>query len=204
MQTSGNYFDANYEIIATNPSADFTTFYESTALLNNRTYNEESLFDYTITTPLRLNAGTTFFISKHGFITADVEFVDYSTMKLKDNEGFLAGDQTQANATYKSVVNLRAGGEWRIKAFRLRAGYNYQPSPYQVDEVDRNIQTISAGLGFRSGKFFFDLAGSYKQFNSTYNPYMIDNPNNESYLNTHPVSIENTNLNIALSFGLFF
>lgn len=204
MQNYGNYFDANYEIIATNPSADFTTFYESTALLNNRTYNEESLFDYTITTPLRLNAGTTFFISKHGFITADVEFVDYSTMKLKDNEGFLAGDQMQINSVYKSVVNLRAGGEWRIKAFRLRAGYNYQPSPYQVDEIDRNIQTISAGLGFRSSKFFLDLAGSYKQFNSTYNPYTIENPDNESYLNTHPVSIENTNLNIALSFGLFF
>jgi hypothetical protein len=62
MNNYGDYFDANYEIIE-NPNADFTTFYESTAFLETRSFSDdESFFDYTLTTPLRLNGGITYFL----------------------------------------------------------------------------------------------------------------------------------------------
>lgn len=206
MSDYGDYFDANYDIIATNPDADYTTFYEDDDILNNQLYeiDKDIIYDYKIITPLRLNAGTTFFINKNGFISADIEYVDYSNMKLKDIDGSLEGENNQINSLYKSVVNLRVGGEWRIKKIRLRAGYNYQPNPYQEDSIDRTAQTISAGIGFRTSKFFIDMAGSYKQFNTSYTPYELDNPDNEPYLQTSHVNIENSTLNIALSVGLFF
>jgi len=204
MTNYGEYFDANYDIIATNPDADFTTFYEFDATLNNEAYDEESFFDYTITTPLRLNAGTTFFIGKNGFITADIEYIDYSTMKITSKEGLLDEENTVVRDLYKSVLNLRAGAEWRIKKFRLRAGYNYQPSPYKEEEISSKMQSYSAGLGYRSGKFFIDLAASYKQFNTTYAPYQLENPNGVSFLETSYVDIKNENLNFALTVGLFF
>lgn len=206
MSNYGDYFDANYDIIATNPDADYTTFYEDDAILSNELYeiDKEIIYDYKIITPLRLNAGTTFFINKNGFITADIEYVDYTNMKLKDIDGSLEGENNQINSLYKSVVNLRVGGEWRIKKLRIRAGYNYQPNPYKEDTIDRTAQTISAGIGFRSGKFFIDMAGSYKQFDSSYTPYTLENPDNEPYLQTSHVTIENSILNIALTVGLFF
>jgi len=204
MTNYGDYFDANYDIIATNPSADFTTFYEFDANLNKEIYDEESLFDYTITTPMHLNVGTTFFISKNGFISADIEFIDYSAMKIKDSEGLLQNENSFVKEMYKSVVNFSVGGEWRMKAFRLRAGYNYQPSPYLTEDFSSKIQSYSAGLGYRTGKFFVDLAATYKQFNSTYAPYLLENLNNDSYLETSYVDIQNSNLNFALSVGLFF
>lgn len=204
MNNYGDYFDANYDLIE-NTGADFTTFYEDNALLNNQSFDEEeSIFDYTLTTPMRINAGTTFFLNKSGFITADIEYVDYSTMQLKGSQGSLENENSTINDLYNSVLNIRVGAEWRLKAFRLRAGYNYQPSPYKEEDIERKIQTFSTGLGFRSKKYFVDLAASYKQFNSNYAPYILDNPDNSSIYQTSVAEIENTNLSIALSFGLFF
>ena len=205
MTNYGDYFDANYDLIV-NPTADFTTFFEDNVTLNNRFYDDdESTFDYTITTPMRINAGATFFLNKNGFITADIEYVDYSTMNLKGKQGgSLENENEVIKDLYNSVLNLRVGGEWRLKAFRIRAGYNYQPSPYKEEDIERNVQTFSAGLGIRSSKYFVDLAASYKQFNSIYTPYILDNPDNSSVFETSFVEIENTNLNIALTVGLFF
>ena len=213
MTNFGNYFDANYGDIVNpefeNPNspyypASFTTFYEDNASLNSESYEEESLFDYTITTPLRLNFGTTFFINKNGFVTADIEYVDYSSMKIKDEEGLLEDENTTINQLYQSALNVRVGGEWRLKKLRIRAGYNYQPSPIIAEDMSSKIQSYSAGLGYRSGKFFTDLAVSYKQFNSIYSPYLLDNPDGKPYLETSRVEIENSNLNFALSVGFFF
>lgn len=204
MNNYGDYFDANYDLIV-NPDADFTTFYEYSATLNNQVYDEEeSIFDYTMTTPMRINAGTTFFLNKNGFITADIEYVDYSTMQIKGNQGSLENENSTIKNLYSSVLNIRVGGEWRLKALRLRAGYNYQPSPYKQEGIERKVQTFSTGLGVRSTKYFVDLAASYKQFDSNYAPYILDNPNNTSIYQTSFAEIKNTNLSIALSFGLFF
>lgn len=205
MTNYGDYFDfpANYDLIV-NPAADFTTFFEDNAVLNNKFYDEESFFDYTLTTPMRINAGATFFVNKNGFITADIEFVDYSTMKLEGKGGSLESENEAIKDLYNSVINLRVGGEWRLKTFRIRAGYNYQPSPYKEEAVKREIQTFSAGLGYRSSKYFVDLAASYKQFNSIYSRYILDNPDNSLVFQTSFAEIENTNLNFALTVGLFF
>ncbi len=203
MNNYGDYSDANYDLIV-NPNATFTTFYEDNATLNNQFYEEESYFDYTIITPMRFNGGATFFLNKNGFISADVEYVDYSNIKLRGKQGSLQSDNEAIQSTYKSVVNLRAGGEWRLNTFRLRAGYNYQPSPYVSEDVDLKTQTYSAGLGYRSGKFFMDFAASYMQFNSNYSRYTLENPNNEAYLKTNFVEMENTRLSFSITAGLFF
>jgi len=204
MNDYGDYFDGNYDLIV-NPSADFTTFYEDNAILDKQIFdNEENFFDYTLTTPMRLNAGATFFLNKNGFISADVEYVDYSASKLNGKQGSLESENETIKGLYNSVLSFRVGGEWRIKAFRLRAGYNYEPSPYKKEDIEKKTQTFSAGLGIRKNKYFIDLAASYKQFNSIYAPYILDNPNNPDLYQTSFVEIENNNLNFALSVGLFF
>ena len=200
MTDYGDYFDANYDLIATNPNADYTTFYEYSETINNQFYEEVSEFNYNLTTPMHINAGATFFLNKNGFITTDIEYVDFSNMNLKGKQGSLESDNTSIKDLYQSVVNFRVGAEWRIKSLRLRGGYNYQPSPYQSDDIDNKIQTVSGGIGIRSTKYFVDLAASYKTYTSSYAPYILENPN----FQTNYVSIENKNLNISMSVGLFF
>jgi hypothetical protein len=203
MRDYADYFDANYDLIV-NEDAAFTTFYEDDANLTNQSYEEESFFDYSISTPLRINGGVTYFFNKNGFVSGDIEYVDYSNMRLSGDGGSLDGDNLEIKELYKSVINYRVGAEWRINKFRVRAGYNYKSNPYNEDLADLSSQTISAGLGFRSSKVAIDLATSTTSYNTFYAPYVLDNPDNSPFFETEMVSIDNNNLNFMLTFGLFF
>ncbi len=204
MNNYGEYFDANYDLIE-NPNADFTTFYESTSNLNVESYDDESFFDYTLTTPMRLNGGITYFFNKNGFISGDVEFVDYSKMKLSTRSGSLSSENESIKELYASVVNFRVGSEWRVQKLRLRLGYNINGSPLKTsDASDFKTQTVSGGIGFRSNKFYMDLASSYRISKARYAPYVLDNPDNNPVFETSLVDINSNNLNFMLSFGLFF
>lgn len=124
-----------------------------------------TISEYTLRTPLKTSVGATF-ISKFGFITADVEFVNYGSSKYKDNTGSTASydsDNESIKGTYRSVANYRVGAEYRHKIYRLRAGYNLMADPYRDpyrtnSGVDRKIQSISGGAGIRIKNFFTDLA----------------------------------------------
>lgn len=203
MTNYGDYFDANYDLIA-NENADFTTFYEFSALLNTESYEEESFFDYTITTPMRLNFGATYFIGKNGFISGDVELVNYSNMKLKGDGGLLDTENTTISELYTSTLNYRLGGEWRIDKMRLRLGYNIRGNPYSSDRNDISSQMVTGGIGYRSQKIYLDLATSYRAVDNIYAPYVLENPNNDPIFQTSYASMTNSNLNFMLTFGVLF
>jgi hypothetical protein len=83
-------------------------------------------------------------------------------------------------------------------------GYNLKGNPYNSDVIDLKTQTFSGGIGYRSDKFFLDLATSYRNLENSYAPYILDNPDNNPIFNTSFVDIKSSNLNFLLSFGLFF
>jgi hypothetical protein len=120
----------------------------------------------------------TFFIMKHGFITGDIEYLDYgSTRYSAQVDGGLTNDDTNSfnqdiKSSYKSVFNYKVGGEYRWKSYRVRAGYNYMPDPYKAAQaVNYSVQSISGGLGYRTAKFFVDLTAIMKQNSTSYYPY---------------------------------
>ncbi len=203
MTDYGDYFDANYDFIV-NPDALFTTFTEYDDLLNTINYEEESFYDYNITTPLRINGGITYFFNKNGFISGDIEYVDYSNMKLRSDDGSLESNNADIREFYTSTLNYRIGGEWRFNTLRVRAGYGLRGNPYGGNGIDLTTQTISGGFGFRSKTFYADLAASYKKFDTEYLPYALENPDNDPIFDTSTVKIQNTDLHFILSFGLFF
>ncbi|MDZ7606362.1 MAG: hypothetical protein U5K79_12425 [Cyclobacteriaceae bacterium] len=203
LDNYGDYFDANYDLIV-NDQADFTSFYEDDATLNQHSYEEESQFNYTITTPLRINGGLSFFFAKNGFISADIEYVNYSNMKVKSNEGDLSANNQTISELYSSVLNYRLGAEWRLKTFRVRGGYELRGNPYNSTSLDLTSNAFSGGLGFRSAKFFGDLGVIYNTSSNEYAPYILENPNDEAYLQTPVVEITRNNMNVVLSMGIFF
>lgn len=125
---------------------------------------------------MRFNTGVAF-ISNHGFLTADVEFVNYSKARYKaevSGEDFNF-ENDAIKAEYQSVVNYKVGGEFRHDIYRVRAGYNYMPDPLAVnDEVDRAIKTFTAGAGVRMQSFFVDLAAMFSNFENRRAPYFVD------------------------------
>ncbi len=165
---------------------------------------DENVFTYTVTTPLKANGGATFFLpGKKGFITADAEYVGYRNMGIKDPEDntWGAGQKKAIQSVYKDAVNLKAGAEFRIENIRLRAGVKYLPDPFKtkVDNLDRSQMLFTGGVGYRSAKFFVDVAGVFNQFKTAYTPYELANTANYASAN-----ITNNQKSFVISVGTFF
>ncbi len=148
-------------------------------------------FSYQLVTPYRLTLGAMYLLGKKGFVSADVEYIDYTSSELRSNDftAFVFENEAIQNQ-YQPTVNARLGGEARIDIFRLRAGFAYYGSPIRsefrqyVDEVDFNtvLQTndprifFTLGAGVRQPNFSFDVSFVNQRQQSKYNPYLIGDP----------------------------
>lgn len=134
--------------------------------------------DYSLTTPSRISLGGSFFIAKSGFITADVEFVNYSGAKYSNSTSGISyqTDNDKIKSLYQSTTNYRLGGEFRLSNFRFRGGYSYMTDPFKTTQngVSGQVSSLSGGAGYRTKDFYIDLALVYTQGNSSYRPYTIN------------------------------
>lgn len=155
--------------------------------------------NYALVTPWRIKGGATFFIQKHGFITMEVEKVNYSKSKLTSNTDGLdfTYDNADIKSMYRNVFNLRAGGEYRFDKFRARIGYSFMPDPYTApqNDIDNSISSYTGGVGYRTNKFFVDLGLAMSQWKGSYVPYHLAN-------NTPFVAQKNSMTAITLTFGI--
>jgi hypothetical protein len=135
---------------------------------------DELLSDYKLRTPGRLSVGATYFFGKNGFVSGDAEFINFVGARYKENEDF-ESDNPQIRSLYRSGVNARIGGEYRLKEYRFRAGYNYMSDPLSEnqDGVSRAINRVSIGAGIRKEKFYVDVALMRSVGKNLYRPYSV-------------------------------
>jgi hypothetical protein len=149
---------------------------------------------------MRINGGAAFFLGKRGFITADAEYVDYTTARFSNpdqNFSFDADNRT-IESLYKAAINLRIGAEMRIEQFRLRGGFAHYQDPFQNSGNVSNARNfITAGAGIRKQEFYVDGAVVTNLFDSTYRIYNVANG---------APTVETANTRIAINFtaGFFF
>jgi len=129
-------------------------------------------YTYEYKTPGRVNAGISYFIGKHGFITADVEYLDYAGNKYSSNQSDFSFENSQIKSNLKSVVNFKVGGEYRLNIFRFRGGYAFFDDPVSSGEqIDRSRQSFSLGAGIKLPTYYIDLAVINTRYESGYVPY---------------------------------
>ena len=155
--------------------------YDSITLLNEEKASTDVIItDYSLATPWKFNGGVAFFIQKHGFISADIEYLNYGNAKYHSNTNGVSftEDNSDIKSLYKSVINYRMGGEYRFKDYRARAGYSFMPDPFKAPQngIDRKISSYSIGFGYRKQNFFIDAALVYSEGNASYRPYQINSP----------------------------
>ncbi|WP_448520047.1 OmpP1/FadL family transporter [Rhodoflexus sp.] len=138
---------------------------------------------YTMRTPMRINAGAAFILGKRGFVTADVEMVDYTTARFSNpNPEFsFAGDNATIASIYRNAINLRLGAEARFGDYRVRGGFAHQQNPMQDTRDNRSRNFITFGGGYRKSDFFLDAAVITSFFDSEYRVYRL--PQNEPVVN---------------------
>jgi hypothetical protein len=209
--TTGTGFSARVGVIykpteAVRLGATFTspTFYNIDDVYNeglsskigtnaaNNNQSDDYQLNYNLRTPLKLAGGAAVFIKNFGFITGDVEYVDYSSAHLSSNDSYDADyrDNGDIKGLYKSAINAHIGAEARVTSFfLLRGGYGIQGDARKDNGSD--IKTASGGIGLRFGSYYVDATYAHSTGNQNVFPYdigstspsaMLRNSNNNGYL----------------------
>jgi hypothetical protein len=146
--------------------ADYNDFDDESA------ENSIIISSYSLTTPLKLSAGATVFLGKHGFISADVEMLDYAKNNLKSDDFTTLGENQHIAATYDKSYNVKIGTELRHGIFRIRGGFAQYADPKDASVSDRQI--ISGGVGVKMKNYFIDLAIVNTSYSNEYSPYELN------------------------------
>lgn len=150
---------------------------------------------YNLRTPLKVNGGIAVFFQQLGFLSADVEYVDYAGMKLSSYPTS-SDDNMRISNLYKSVVNAKVGGEGRVdENFYLRAGYNYLANPEKG--ISGPTHVASGGAGYRAGNFYMDATYQHVSRKQTIYPYEISSASPRA-------DLKNTFDNVYLTLGVRF
>lgn len=145
--------------------------YPDGEVVNAFAESPDGLFDYRLRTPWRVVGSGGLIIKKMGFLSAEVEYVNYSNNEFR-YDGFINAEREVNNSiatTFEPALNIRLGGEAAYEIFRFRAGLGIQQSPFANDNSTNN--TYSAGFGIREENFFFDLAYQLRQNEELFIPY---------------------------------
>lgn len=126
-------------------------------------YSPSGTTDYRLRTSWRAILSGAVLVKKYGFLSADVEWVDYSanrfnlTADVANSENQLAERElnNEVRRAYKQAMNIRLGGELALDRLRLRVGTNLLGKPGEIQ--DGFDAAFSGGIGLRLDKFYLDL-----------------------------------------------
>ncbi len=182
-----------------------TFFDDITSHFSDGSHYEDSnntlRYNYALTTPFRALAGIAWQIKKFGLLSADYEFVDYSTARFSqtgDNYDYSIKNNAIKN-TLKSASNIRLGGELRLNNLYLRGGYGYYGNAFKPGDINENqkYQSLSFGAGIREQNLSIDFGFTNLQNSQNYLLY--------SSSAGSPMAVINVNRNMyTLTFGYKF
>lgn len=149
---------------------DMSQVFENGTSLEEKSPNGN--FDYTMSTPLKLNGSAAVVLGKFMIISAEAEYLDYSSGFLHSRVYSFSQENTDVRDKFVSTVNLKGGMEFRMSPMAFRLGVAYYGNPYQSNINESHRYQFSGGLGYRDNDFFFDIAYVYSMDSENY--YMYD------------------------------
>jgi len=153
--------------------------------------------DYKIKTPGKLTGSLALVFGPNGLISFDYGYQDMSNARLKPaSEPEFESENRYISEQLGVVSTFRLGGEYRIKALSLRAGYRFEQSPYTESNVIGDLNGYSGGIGYNFGGSRLDLAYSHASQDINQTLYDTGLPT--------PASITNKNSVISLGYTLNF
>lgn len=164
-------------------------------------------FTYSLTSPWRVvgSLGGVYQLGAvKGFVTGDVEYLDYASSSFNFDDGTVADRQyalelnNEIGDQLTSTTNFRIGTELAYNDVRLRGGMGWTGSPYR-DAGEEYSRTYSLGMGFRLDGFFLDVAYRRATAQNGYYPYF------DSGAAANPlVQVDQTNNIFAATAGFTF
>lgn len=134
-------------------------------------------YNYQLITPMRYMGNLAFLISSRGFVSAEYEYTDYSTMEMGSwgsNSYTFKEENKTIKESYQGTHSIRIGAEvYLVENFLIRGGFSHTSSPYKNNINDGSFTTGSAGIGYRGKVFFIDFT------------YVISNQARKYWLYSH-------------------
>ncbi len=156
-------------------------------LVSTDAMSPEGISKYTINTPWKGLASMGILLGKNGFVTAEAEYVNYASAKVRfDTPDSIGSSRIQElkeyenkvnnkiKDTYQSALNLRFGGELVFDIFRVRGGINLLGNANKNEKAFRTAYT--AGAGVRGENVYFDVAYRFEKQSYVYQPYITAEP----------------------------
>lgn len=166
-------------------------------------------YAYQFLNPWKIQTGFSYVIreiedvtQQKGFITAEVEFLNYGNGEFSDpnNPGsnYFQDLNNVISQQFQNAINMRIGGELKFNTIMTRAGFGYYSNPYLDADINGTRLTLSGGLGWRNKGKFIDLTYMHNIVKDGYYPYRL----NDNYF--APVNIKGGAGNVLLTFGFKF
>ena len=139
------------------------SYTDNSGAYGNQSSSPSGNFDYKLATPWRAALSGSVLFKKFGFLSAEVEWVDYSANRFDftadvantDNQLAEQAVNNEIQRIFEPKMNVRLGGEAALDNFRLRAGINLLGKPYATDSGFNTAFTT--GFGVRLESFYLDL-----------------------------------------------
>jgi hypothetical protein len=166
-------------------TATYDNYYfeqEDVTLGTETALSDVILSNYGLYTPFKVGGGATVFLGKYGFISADVDWVDYSSAQLSSKDFNEGPDNQVIQDLYTSTINYRFGGEAKLENWRVRAGYSHMGDPFlNNSEFDQSTRQLSGGIGVQFDALRVDFSLVNQNFNSLYRSYQVLDNNGFNY-----------------------
>lgn len=172
--------------------------------------------------PWQVQASAAYIFGKKGLISAEYDYVKQQSSQYKGTNGDISGfdsENTAISQEFKNSHVIKIGGEYKLNDnIALRAGYAmvneinptsiegrqlYVPSTYTNAEyfLNKGINYISLGAGYREASWFLDFAYVLKSQKSGYYPF-DQNYFGENSIPEASVTTNTNNLVMTVGFKL--
>lgn len=136
-----------------------------------------------------------------GFITADVEYLNYGGGGFSSNaetpseiqKSYYKALKKVIKSEYKGTVNAKLGAELKFNTIMFRQGIAYYGNPYKDPAFKANKLLYSGGLGYRNKGFFIDLTYILNTTKDVLLPYRLaDRENTFANINSNGLAFAAT------------
>ncbi|HIB38636.1 hypothetical protein [Mesonia sp.] len=133
--------------------------------------------EYSYKSPSKLSASLGFIFGTTGILSFEYSYKDYSNIEYSSDDYNFNNLNSVIQNSFTSTSTLKLGGEYRIKRWSARAGYQFVETPYEDDNIVGNTNTYSLGLGYNLGDMKIDISYFQSSQDNTQSLYQTSSNN---------------------------
>jgi len=154
-------------------------------------------YKYELRTPWKISGSAAYIFGKHGLISFDYNYKDYSFSKFSPtNDPAFYSENNKIKNKLKGASSIKIGGEYRLNQLSFRGGYLFEESPYKNKTTIDDLNGYSMGIGYNLGNYSLDFSYARTQQDRKQELYPI------GLTNTAAIDAVNNNYTLSIVYEI--